>query len=54
MIQVGNGLVNESMLTGEDRPVSKSVGSKVFGGTILARGSVVVKVSKLSENAVIN
>lgn len=47
-------MCNESMLTGEDRPVSKGLDSKVYGGTVLTRGSLIVKVTKLSENAIVN
>lgn len=43
----GTGLSNESMLTGEEKFVSKSVGSHVFGGTTLDRGSLIIKVTKL-------
>ena len=31
----GRGCCNESMLTGEAHPVTKDIGIKVFGGTIL-------------------
>jgi len=54
IVVAGNGMCNESMLTGEDRPVSKGLGSKVYGGTVLTRGSLIVKVTKLSENAIVN
>lgn len=54
IVEAGSGLCNESMLTGEERPVKKSPGSKVFGGTVLKQGTLVVKVTKLSENAVVN
>ena len=50
----GSGLTNESMLTGESKPVQKELESKVFGGTMLTRGSILVKVDKLAENAAIN
>ena len=50
----GSGLVNESMLTGESKPVEKQLDSKVFGGTMLNRGSLLVKVDRLAENAAIN
>jgi len=42
------------MLTGEAKPVSKLLGSKVLGGTVLTRGSLIIKVEKLVENAAIN
>jgi cation transport ATPase len=54
VVEAGTGLCNESMLTGEEKPVAKGINSKVFGGTVLTRGTVIVRVTKLSENAVIN
>ena len=53
-VVLGTGLVNESMLTGESRPQHKEVGSKVYGGTLLFRGGIIIKVEKLAENAAIN
>ena len=50
----GSGLVNESMLTGESKPVEKQLEDKVFGGTLLDRGSLLIKVNRLAENAAIN
>ena len=50
----GQGLVNESMLTGESKPVSKEVSSKVYGGTMLMRGVILVKVDRLAELSAIN
>jgi Cu+-exporting ATPase len=35
VVVYGRGNCNESMLTGESRPVTKDIGVKVFGGTIL-------------------
>jgi len=54
MVVIGSGLCNESMLTGEAKPVAKEIQSKVYGGTSLIRGTIVVRVDKLSENAAIN
>lgn len=51
---LGNGVCNESMLTGEARPVHKDIESKVYGGTILIRGCIIIRVTKLAENAAIN
>jgi len=42
------------MLTGESKPVPKQLDSKVFGGTMLTRGALLIKVDRLSENAAIN
>lgn len=54
VVVLGNGTCNESMLTGESKPVLKEYGVKVYGGTILTKGSLIVKVEKLAENATIN
>lgn len=53
-VVLGTGLVNESMLTGESRPQSKDIGSKVYGGTLLFRGGIIIRVEKLAENAAIS
>jgi len=47
-------MANESMLTGEEKLISKNVGVSVYGGTMLVRGSVVVKVVKILDNATFN
>ncbi len=46
VIVEGNTAVNETMLTGESKPVTKKVGDKVIGGSINGEGSIVVKVEK--------
>ena len=47
-------MVNESMLTGEAKPVSKELSSKVYGGTTLLRGAMLVKVDRMAELSAIN
>ena len=42
------------MLTGEAKPVNKEVSSKVYGGTMLTRGAILVKVDRLAELSAIN
>ena len=42
------------MLTGEARPVNKEISSKVFGGTMLNRGALLIQVDRLAENSAIN
>ena len=49
----GQSSVNESMVTGESRPVSKQKGDKVIGGTINNDGSLTVKVTKTGEETAI-
>lgn len=42
--------VNESMLTGESKPVKKTAESQVIGGTINGSGSLTVKITKVGSN----
>jgi P-type E1-E2 ATPase len=34
----GKGICNESMLTGESKPIHKDIGSMIYGGSILIQG----------------
>ncbi|KKQ27231.1 MAG: Copper-translocating P-type ATPase [Candidatus Magasanikbacteria bacterium GW2011_GWC2_37_14] len=45
----GESFVNESMLTGESKPMSKKVGSKVIGGSINEDGSLQIKIEMVGE-----
>jgi P-type Cu+ transporter len=54
MVVLGSGCCDESMLTGESRGQKKNIGVKVYGGTMLDKGSIVVRVDKLSESSAIN
>jgi Cu2+-exporting ATPase len=45
----GESFVNESMLTGEAKPVSKETGAKVIGGSITEEGSLEVLVEGVGE-----
>ncbi len=47
----GESSVNESMLTGESKPVAKGKGSRVIGGAINAEGSLTVQVDKTGEDS---
>lgn len=48
----GHSYVNESMITGEARPVSKIPGDKVIGGTVNENGCVLIKATHIgSETA---
>jgi Cd2+/Zn2+-exporting ATPase len=49
----GESSIDEAMLTGEAIPVSKIVGSPVFGGTLNQTGSLEVRVSKLAKDSTI-
>jgi len=47
----GESHVNESMVTGESRPVKKGKDDKVIGGTINGNGSLTVIVKQVGEDA---
>jgi P-type Cu2+ transporter len=46
----GKSDVNESLATGESKPVEKNPGDEVIAGTINGDGSLHVKVTKIGEN----
>lgn len=46
----GESDVNESMLTGESKPVKKVVASQVVAGTINGSGSLTIKVTKTGDD----
>jgi len=50
----GESTVNQSMVTGESKPVKKLKDDKVIGGTINGNGSLQVKVQEVGEDAYLN
>jgi Cu2+-exporting ATPase len=50
----GTADVDESMITGESRPVTKEVGSDVVGGTVAADGSLRVRVTAVGEHTALS
>ena len=50
-ITEGESQVNESMVTGEAKPVSKSREDRVIGGTVNGNGSLTVEVRQVGEEA---
>ena len=50
----GKTSVNESMLTGESKPVTKRAGDDVIGGSINGEGSISVEVKKIGSETYLN
>ncbi len=50
----GKTSVNESMLTGESKPVTKKVDDSVIGGSINGEGSISVEVRKIGSETYLN
>jgi P-type Cu2+ transporter len=50
----GDSTMNESLLTGESRPVSKHAGDMVIGGAINGDGSVVAQVGRTGKETYLN
>jgi Cu2+-exporting ATPase len=50
----GESFLNESMLTGESKPVKKTVGDEVIGGAINGNGSLKVKVKHTGKDSYLN
>ncbi|MFT6849359.1 MAG: Cu+-exporting ATPase [Sphingobacteriales bacterium] len=53
VIVSGKGIFNEASLTGENRPVSKSNGDRILGGSILDSGQVRMMAEQVGEETVI-
>jgi len=50
----GESSVNEAMITGESKPVSKKTGDKVIGGTLNQDGSLTVEVKKVGADTALS
>ena len=48
-VREGRSSVNESMITGESRPISKEVGAAVIAGTVNGDGSLRVEVTRTGD-----
>ncbi len=49
----GEGLVDESMLTGESMPAAKELSSELIGGSLLLKGNLQMKVTASGKNTVL-
>jgi len=54
MVTEGESYVDESMLTGESKPVKKDKGSKVIGGAVNSNGSLTIKVESTGKGSYLN
>lgn len=54
VVEEGESYLNESMLTGESKPVKKVKDNKVIGGSINGNGSLQVKVIHTGKNSYLN
>lgn len=50
----GTADVDESLITGESRPISKASGAAVVGGTVAAGGSIRVRVTAVGEQTALS
>ncbi len=50
VVEAGDSDVNEAMITGESKPVSKAPGDEVIGGTVNGDGSLRVRVDAIGED----
>lgn len=53
VITEGKTSIDESMVTGESMPVSKSVGDTVIGSTINANGTIIFKATKVGKDTML-
>lgn len=51
IVREGNSRVNESLLTGESKPVYKNSGDKVIGGSTNKEGSLDIEVEEIGEKS---
>lgn len=49
MVREGKSTINESMITGESKPVDKTTGEKVIAGTVNGQGSLRVEVMGIGD-----
>lgn len=54
IVTEGNSTVDESMLTGESIPVSKSIGDEVIGASLNKTGSFILKATKIGKDTALS
>src|SRR5262249_9415639 len=53
-VEVGTADVDESLITGESRPISKEPGAAVVGGTVAEGGSLRVRISAVGDETALS
>ncbi len=53
-VEDGSSHVDESMLTGESKPVGKNKGDNVVGGSVNGNGSLTVRVTSIGKDSYLN
>ncbi|MCC6864778.1 MAG: copper-translocating P-type ATPase [Ignavibacteria bacterium] len=54
IVTEGESYVDESMLTGESKPVKKAIDDKVIGGAVNSNGSLTIKVLSTGKDSYLN
>ncbi len=54
IVEEGSSFIDESMLTGESKPVKKEKDEKVIGGSVNGNGSLTVRVTSIGKDSYLN
>src|SRR6202030_4760765 len=54
VVTEGRSFVDESMVTGESMPVSKSEGARVIGGTVNQSGGLVLRAEQVGRDTMLS
>lgn len=54
IVTIGSASVDESMMTGESKPVTKSEGDEVIGSTLVLSGSFMINATRVGTNTVLH
>ena len=54
IILSGSSDIDESMITGESRPINKKTNNQVIGGTIVNEGNIKIRATKIGEDTLLS